>query len=469
MRSILSFLFLFLFLVENIYCQQKSKLLVSADGHTFEYADGTPFFWLGDTAWELFHRLNKEETDYYLETRKSQGYNVIHAVILSELKGLTEPNRFGNLPLTDKDPEKPNEAYFTNIDYAIKKAASLDMYIALLPTWGRYWSEDPIFTPKNAYTYGKYLGDRYKDQWNIIWVLGGDRIPKTNEQYKIINQMAFGLEAGDQKVHLKTFHPAGNNTSLSFFQNENWIDFHMAQSGHAHRDMPNYLYALNNNIAKPAKPFIDGEPRYEDLPVKFWEAKLKDGYQENAYPIADSLTPHGYFNDYDIRRAAYWSVFSGAAGATYGNGSVWCFWQEGRYAPIAVKHSWQKSMESSGGKQMQYLKKLIDLYGINNLIPDRSFIADNWSSASNYQTVLATKNKKSVLIYIPEGNLIKVSKIKFAKGTIYYRWYNPRNGTFSEEILLKETTDLILTFQPPSPGDGNDWILVIDSKNKFQH
>ena len=464
MRTIITFFFILLFFTGNIQCQQKGKLSISSDGHTFEYADGTPFFWLGDTAWELFHGLNKEETDYYLETRKSQGYNVIQAVILSELNGLTESNRFGELPLTDKDPNKPNEAFFENIDYVIKKAASLDMYIALLPTWGRYWSEDPIFTSKNAYTYGKYLGERYKNQWNIIWVLGGDRIPKTNEQYKIINQMALGLEDGDKKKHLKTFHPSGNNTSLSFFQNKSWIDFHMAQSGHAHRDEPNYLYTLNNNIAKPTKPFIDGEPRYEDLPVKFWEIKLENGYQENAYPIADSLTPHGYFNAYDVRRAAYWSVFSGAAGATYGNGSVWCFWQEGRYAPIAVKHSWQRSMESPGGKQMIFLKKLIEAYGINNLTPNRSFIADNWSNATNYQAVISTKDNKSVLIYIPEGNPIKISKVKIAKGNIFYRWYNPRNGQFSKKQLIKETTDLILNFKPPSQGNGNDWILVIDSK-----
>jgi hypothetical protein len=211
---------------------------------------------------------------------------------LSEINGLTKPNRYGEIPLTDKDPEKPNDAYFKIIDFAIEKAAGLDMYIALLPTWGRYWSEEKIFNKKNAYAYGKYLGQRYRDQWNIIWILGGDRIPKTEEEYEIIVQMAKGLKAGDLGKHLITFHPSGNNTSLSFFQNEPWIDFHMSQSGHAHRDMPNFLYALNNNSSKPVKPFIDGEPRYEDLPVKFWEIKLKDDYFEHPYPVAAASAVH---------------------------------------------------------------------------------------------------------------------------------------------------------------------------------
>ncbi len=459
MKYFLSLFLIFSFFINRIHCQQ--KLVVSEDGHTFEYTDSTPFFWLGDTAWELFQRLNKEEIDYYLETRKAQGYNVVQAVILSELGGLVKPNSFGELPLIDKNPSKPNEAYFKNVDYVLKKAASLNIYIALLPTWGRYWSEESIFTPENAFSYGKYVGERYKDQWNVIWILGGDRIPKTEEQYEIIKQMALGIGDGDG-THLITFHPTGSNTSLSFFQNEDWIDFHMAQSGHGERDNPNYLYPLNNYFTKPIKPFIDGEPRYEDLPVKFWEIKLKEGYAENPFPIADSLTPYGYFNAYDVRRAAYWSVFSGAAGFTYGNGSVWCFWQKGFSAPIAIKHSWKTAMDSPGGKQMQYLKKLINRYGINNLSPNRSVITDNWSKSTNYQSVLFSKDKSTALIYIPDGKSIKVSKVKFIQKPLYYSWYSPRDGK-SSAIKLATSKSILLNFSPPSQGDGNDWVLILST------
>ena len=440
--------------------QQNKMLRISADGHTFERTDGKPFFWLGDTAWELFHRLNKKEADYYLETRKEQGYNVIQAVILSELNGLTEPNRQGDLPLIDKNPNKPNERYFEYVDYVIKKAASLDMHIALLPTWGRYWSADTLFTSESAFQYGKFVGNRYKDQWNIIWVLGGDRIPMNEIQFEIIRQMALGLKDGDNGKHLITFHPYGNNTSLTFFQHESWIDFHMAQSGHAHRDEPTFLYALNNNSAKPYRPFIDGEPHYEDIPVKFWEIKLNDDYISNPYCMPDSLTPYGYFNDYDVRLSAYWSVFSGAAGTTYGNGSVWCFWEEGRYSPLVIKHSWRKSMESPGGKQMQFLKKIIEIYGINNLVPDNSVIVNNWSLCSDYQCALISKDYKSVLVYSPEGKYVRVSMKKLSSKNNFYRWYNPRNGVFLDKKKVDDQS-LVVEFCPPS--QGTDWVLAIDA------
>ena len=39
------------------------QLKVSENQRFLVYADGKPFFWLGDTAWELFHRLNREEAD----------------------------------------------------------------------------------------------------------------------------------------------------------------------------------------------------------------------------------------------------------------------------------------------------------------------------------------------------------------------------------------------------------------------
>src|SRR5688572_19842171 len=74
--------------------------------------DGAPFFYLGDTAWELFHRLNREETDLYLADRARKGFTVIEAVALAEFGGLTEPNRYGHLPLKESDPTKPVEEYF---------------------------------------------------------------------------------------------------------------------------------------------------------------------------------------------------------------------------------------------------------------------------------------------------------------------------------------------------------------------
>ena len=162
-----------------------------ADNHRYlEYADGTPFFYLGDTAWELFHRLNREEADRYLTNRASKGFTVIQAVAIAQFNGLTDPNPYGAVPLADKDPAKPNEAYFKHVDYIVDKANEVGLTIGMLPSWGSYWKAGTgIFTPENAKTYGRFLGRRYKDK-SIIWVLGGDENIRNDTERATITAMA---------------------------------------------------------------------------------------------------------------------------------------------------------------------------------------------------------------------------------------------------------------------------------------
>lgn len=104
---------------------QAQKLKVSANQRYLITEDGKPFFWMADTAWELFHRCTKEEALIYLKKRASQGFNVIQAVALAELDGLEFPNPEGELPLIDLDPGKPNSKYFEHVDFIIQEADKL--------------------------------------------------------------------------------------------------------------------------------------------------------------------------------------------------------------------------------------------------------------------------------------------------------------------------------------------------------
>src|SRR4051794_34143983 len=110
-----------------------AQLKISSDKRHLTTKDGKPFFWLGDTAWELFHRLNKVETVEYLKNRAAKGFTVIQAVVLAELDGLNVPNAYGDKPLINNDPAKPNEAYFKHVDYVVDEAAKLGLIIAMLP------------------------------------------------------------------------------------------------------------------------------------------------------------------------------------------------------------------------------------------------------------------------------------------------------------------------------------------------
>ena len=134
---------------------EAQQLRVTTNGRYLETSDGEPFFWLGDTAWELFHKLDREEAIYYLKTRANQGFTVIQAVILAELDGLRTPNAYGELPFIDLDPTQPNSAYFSHVDFIIAEANKLGLTMGVLPTWGdKVFSENPgagpiIFNAEN--------------------------------------------------------------------------------------------------------------------------------------------------------------------------------------------------------------------------------------------------------------------------------------------------------------------------------
>ena len=139
----------------------RGRLHVSPNGRFLQYDDGKPFFYLADTAWELFHRLNREEATRYLEDRARKGFTVIQAVALAELDGLTHSERVRrSCHWSTRIPTRPNEAYFAHVDFIVDKAEALGLYVGFLPTWGKYWKtgEFRIFDPANARAYGLFLG-----------------------------------------------------------------------------------------------------------------------------------------------------------------------------------------------------------------------------------------------------------------------------------------------------------------------
>ena len=439
-------------------------LEVSANRRFLQHADGTPFFWLGDTAWELFHRLTREETEVFLEKRREQSFTVIQAVALAEFDGVRTPNRYGDLPFIDLDPTKPNEAYFKHVDWVIDLAASKGLYIGFLPTWadkvvGEAWGDGPvIFNEHNARTYGEWLGRRYANRPNIIWILGGDRptiwrgrgeqAGKVNIDYRPLwRAMAAGIDATDGKA-LMTYHPAGggsNRTSLTL-HNEDWLDLNMMQSGHGSgHDVPVWDDVSEDYALTPTKPTLDGESNYEDHPV-------------NPWPAWDPQ--FGYFRDHDVRKQLYRSVFAGACGVTYGHHAVWQF-----YDPAlrpAVNHAdrpWLEAIDRLGANQVIYLRQLIESKPFFTRIPDQNIIASDAGLRSNHVQATRDEAGSYALIYVPNTQTIDVHMDCIQAKKARVSWFDPRTGIQSELGVFDTQGIRFFT----SPDSAPDWVLVLEA------
>jgi hypothetical protein len=361
------------------------------------------------------------------------------------------------------------------VDWVVDKAESLGLYIGMVPIWSKeYVQQDPklllnpsfgptirsairpdkpsVLDKTSAFTYGKFLGSRYRDK-PIVWILGGDWFADGVED--IWRSLAAGLAAGDGGTHLKTYHPKSPRSSSQWFHNDAWLDFNMLQTGHTPLNRSYDLIAADWNRT-PVKPVVDGEGGYE-------------GYNG----IEPAL----------VRRIAYCGVFAGAAGYTYGanglfgaesnpaargpqagRGAAGSIPDEGGAPRRAPAMSWKDAMQMPAGSQMQYLRALIESRPMLTRIPDQWLIADPMGTADRIQACRASDGSYA-FIYTTTGAKLSIRLVdriyeKLSGTTIKAYWYDPRLGTAThiEDFAKTEGRQ----FTPPSSGRGNDWVLVLD-------
>lgn len=428
------------------------RLQVSPNGRYLITSEGKPFFYLGDTAWELFHRLNREEADLYLRDRAGKGFTVIQAVALAELDGLHTANPYGHTPLLDDDPTRPdvkdgpNNDYWDHVDWIVDRAEGLGLFIGMLPTWGDKWNKKwgvgpEVFTPENAHVYGRWLGNRYRDK-PIIWIMGGDRNPESERHLAVVRAMAEGLREGDAGQHLFTYHPQGGSHSAQWFHNDDWLSFNMFQSGHSAFHTPNYKTTLALYKLRPTKPVLDGEPRYEDHPVNWRQGR-------------------DWFDDWDVRQAAYWSMLSGACGHTYGNHNIWQFYEPPRKPISFARTPWKEALKHPGSTHMGIMKRLFLLRPYWKLIPDQSLVQGNELEGGAHRRAAHAEDGSYALIYLPTGGDIQVNASAIKSDHVRAWWFNPRTGAAQDGGTHSVSSRLRL--EAPSEGRGEDWLLILDS------
>lgn len=440
---------------------QAQYLKVSDNQRYLVSSQGEPFFWLGDTGWEMLHRLDRKEMEHYMRNRSGKGFTVIQTVIVGEIDGLAFPNMEGYIPFEEFDPYRPNEGYFELVDFAVRKAEEFGLVLALLPTWHRYvlpgshplLNDEAVFNPENAYAYGKFLGERYKSAPNVLWVLGGDW--PAGPQIDIWDAMAAGLTEGDSGAHLITYHPRGQQTSSTWLHQRDWLDFNMIQTGHLAPSYPVYDWVERDYKLSPAKPVINGEPSYEEIGIWF----------NPANPRHDA---------YEIRKQAYWSVFAGAFGHTYGNNNIWQVNRDDESSRIWPNRVWDEALDSPGASQLVYLRRLMESRPFLSRVPDQKLLqGENPSWASDHIRVTrdghqGASDASYIMLYLPYYRSFRINTSVIRGEKLKVWWYNPQNGETYLQGILENTGEFSFSNWEDLMKEGQggpDWVVVIDDQS----
>ena len=383
---------------------------------------GLPFLIVGDSPWYLIQGPDREGAEKYLENRSQKRINsIVLCLIASELNG--SEDAYGNIPfLIPDDFTTPNNAYFDHVDFVLSRARDKGIEVFLYPAWLGFdagnghpegWYSQVIANgPAKMYQYGRYLGTRYKDFKNIIWVMGGDCSPAS--AIDEIREMVRGIEetAGPQIFSVQN---SRFSSGITEYSNENWIDLNTTYADHS--TTAKYLLADHNR----------------DFPFYFTE-----GSYENAG-----------VSSVNIRSQMYLPVLMGSTGYFFGNNPLYAF-----------SDGWdgQLILESQGSKDLKRSAQFFASRSWANLIPDKDHTLLTAGAGdvntSKYAAAALMKDASTAIVYTPDNRQLTVNLTRISGTQTRAWWYQPSTGIVKD---LKQFSDSpAQTFTPPSSGD---WLL----------
>jgi len=188
---------------------------------------------------------------------------------------------------------------------------------------------------------------------------------------------------------------------------------------------------------------VDGEPLYED------------------HPLAFRASVNGYSVDVHVRQRAYWDLFSGACGHTYGNHAVWQMYSATRKPINGPLMYWFEAIHRPGAMEMRFVRSLIEARPVLSRVPDQSLVVDSLQGADH---VVATRGEDYAFIYDAQGRPFTLNLGKISGARVKCWWYNPRSGDSLEAGEFENTGTH--AFKAPSEGFGSDWVLILDDASK---
>lgn len=433
-----------------------------ADGRVIEHTDGTPFFWLGDTAWLLFSRLDREEAKRYLDDRREKGFNVIQIMVVHRTPNKNiyggEFDSFDSIDWASGPPMDDPNGYWSLVDEMIKLAEERGLYAALVPAWGSV-AKSGALDAEMANKYGSWLGRHFKDRPNIIWLNGGDI------QGDVCTDVWHALGSAIKKHdpnHIMTFHPFGRTASSKWFHDADWLDFNSFQSGHRRTDQctekdagdengpygeDSWRYVLADLERTPQKPTLDSEPSYEGIP---------QGLHDPKEP---------FWEAHDVRRYAYWAMAAGAFGHTYGHSAIMQM-HKPQFAPGAYgvrENVWTDALDAPGAGQMRHLRSLFESvdYAHGQYAPE--IVLEG--GGEKYERLIPNRGPGYALVYAYTAQAMTIDLAAACPNAkhITAEWFIPSDGstrpigTFAPE---PQSFDPKIDSRP-----GNDIVLILRNTN----
>ncbi len=416
----------------------------SENGRFLVDQKGQPFLVVGDAGWSVIVQLTEEDVDRYLDDRAKRGFTSIMVNLLEHKFSTFAPRtRAGLAPFEQPgDFSTPNAEYFAFAHKVISKANDRGLVVWLCPSYLGYDGGDEGFFreikaggPAKLRAYGRFVGERFRDLPNIVWMVGGDYTPARADQWTV-TEVAEGIHEVDPG-HPMTGHGSPRSSAIGAFGDREWLTVNTVYSS----EKTLFLRMLSEYQRRPVRPFVLIESVYEE--------------EHDAKPE-------------QIRRQAYWAMLSGACGQFFGNNPIWHFDGPGLYP---AKATWQEAMDGTGSRDMTRLRDVFVSLPWHRLVPeqDHNLVTDGYGSEVATALTAQTDDKRLSLTYIPstgsERRNLTVRLGQFA-GPVTARWYNPTDGRYTAVVDMPGPDRDARVFR--TPGDNgtktNDWLLILESR-----
>ena len=399
-------------------------LRVSASGRYFTDQSGSPFFWLGDTQWELCRSLSLEDARTVLEDRRGKGFSVLQ-VMLTGVGDGTEPNVAGHTPWVGDDPSTPDERYFEQVDAVLEVVRKSGLVVVL----GVYHQlQESRIAAANARAYARRIADRYREAPHLVWSM----YPRAEAgSVPVVRELAAGLQEGDGGRHLITVHPDPSPASSSFLPRSEvgeWLAFHSIQTwADTHLIVP---MVTHDYQIEPAKPVVMAEGAYE-------------GGEEYGFEVSPLW----------VRRQAYWTVLAGGH-HSYGHNDLW-----------RLRPGWREALDAPGAAQLTILSEVLTARREWwDLVPDPSLIAGPARQpAQDPNLTIAARSGSGdwALVYLGDGGVVSVDVSRIGSpGTLAVSWLNPVNG----EALAVGTVSSAGVEEFRAPTHWEDALLLLEAR-----